>query len=225
MPRPLLLKQAAGGFLHWLGSFVFPDACVRCGSVGGLSPLCPTCRDEALSAPAPAPDTPAGLVRMHCGLTLTEPVRALVHGLKYQGQRGNARTLVELACARLEALELPADTLLVPVPVHATRRRERGYNQALLLARAWSPHLGRNVCEGLERHRSTGTQTKLSAEERRRNLESSLRPSKAFVPGRTCLLIDDVATTGSTLSACAAVLLKAGATEVHALACAWAPGR
>lgn len=219
------LKTAPAELLHWLGSFVFPDACVRCGGVGGRSPLCPCCREEALSAPPPAPETPAGLIHLHCGLSLTEPTRALVHGLKYQGHRKNARTLVELAAPQLGTLALPADTLLIPVPVHAARRRERGYNQALLLARAWSPRLGLSVCEGLERYRSTGTQTKLSAEERRRNLEASLRPSKAFVPGRPCLLIDDVATTGSTLSACAAVLLKAGASEVHALACAWAPGR
>lgn len=219
------LKAAPSTLLHWLGSFVFPDACLRCGGVGGRSPLCPACREEALAAPRPAAETPPGLTRLLCGVSLTEPTRALVHGLKYQGQRKNARTLIELAAPHLGDLALPSDTLLVPVPVHATRRRERGYNQALLLARAWSPHLGLTVCEGLQRHRATGTQTKLSAEERRRNLESSLRPSKAFVPGRTCLLIDDVATTGSTLSACAAVLLKAGATEVHALACAWAPGR
>jgi ComF family protein len=163
--------------------------------------------------------------RLVCGLTLSEPVRALVHGIKYQGQRRNADFLVDLARKRLGEVAFPPDAVLVPVPLHPARRRERGYNQSLLLARAWSAHLGLPVVEALERTRSTGTQTRLSAQERRRNLESALRPAKGFAPGSRLVLVDDIATTGSTLGACAAALLKAGAGEVHALTCAWAPGR
>ncbi|MEN9353378.1 MAG: hypothetical protein RL318_703 [Fibrobacterota bacterium] len=209
---------------RWLGSFVFPDSCLRCGAAAPTSPLCPACLTEASGAIAPNPETPPGLTRLHCGVTLTEPARVLVHGLKYHGQRRNAKALVDLSRPSIQPGLFPADTLLVPVPLHATRRRERGYNQSHLLARAWSPVLGLPVCEALQRTRSTGTQTRLSADARRANLEGALRPSKAFVPGRPCLLIDDVATTGSTLSACAAVLLKAGASDVQALSCAWAPG-
>ena len=216
--------RALNDFGRWLGSFAFPDACLRCGAASTPSGLCPICLAESASAPAPTPETPPGLSALHCGTTLTEPTRTLVHGLKYQGHRRNAATLVALAHPALAHLEFPPDTLLIPVPLHAARRRERGYNQSLLLARAWSPRLGLPVCEALLRTRSTGTQTKLDAHARRANLEGALRPSKVFQAGRPCLLIDDVATTGSTLSACAAVLLKAGASDVQALTCVWAPG-
>lgn len=217
------LKAAPGSLFHWLGSFVFPDSCLRCGAGAGRFPICPACREEALSAPRPAPAPPPGLSSLQAGLALTEPVRALIHGIKYQGQRGNAKALVELALAHGLPPDLPADAVLVPVPLHAARRRERGYNQSLLLAKAWSSRTGLPVVEALRRTRSTGTQTKLTAQERRANLENALRPTKSFQPGRPCILIDDVTTTGSTLSACAAVLLKAGAGDVQALTCAWAP--
>lgn len=214
-----------GELLHWLGSFLFPDACLRCGRAAGRFPLCPVCRDEAAARPALAPDLPVGLATLHAGLELSEPVRALVHGLKYQGERRNAKALVELAVAAHGLPALPAGALLVPVPVHSTRRRERGYNQALLLAREWSRRTGLPVCDGLERVRSTGTQTHLDAQARRANLESALRVNKAFVRDRPLVLVDDICTTGSTLGSCAAVLLRAGAPEVHGLACAWAPGK
>jgi ComF family protein len=218
-------KKWPSGIAHWFGSFLFPDACVRCGRTSGRFPLCSVCRNEAAAMPAIAPELPVGLESLHAGLELSEPVRALVHGLKYQGERRNAAALAELAVGARGIPALPAGALLVPVPVHSTRKRERGYNQALLLAREWSKRLDVPVCDCLDRVRSTGTQTHLDAAARRANLESALRVNKAFVRDRPLVLVDDICTTGSTLGSCAAVLLRAGAVEVHGLACAWAPGK
>jgi ComF family protein len=183
------------------------------------------CRDEAVALPVLAPELPVGLGSIHAGLELSEPVRALVHGLKYQGEQRNAVALVELSVQARGLPVLPGGALLVPVPVHSTRKRERGYNQALLLAREWSGRLNVPVCDCLDRVRSTGTQTHLDANARRANLESALRVNRHFLRERPLVLVDDICTTGSTLGTCAAVLLRAGAADVHGLACAWAPGK
>lgn len=107
---------------------------------------------------------------------------------------------------------------LVPVPLHGMRRRERGFNQALELARGLSKARGVSVCNALTRLRETGRQARLSREERWRNLKNAfdLR-SKFDVRGRNLLLIDDVFTTGATSEGCAHVLKKAGANAIGVL--------
>jgi len=160
---------------------------------------------------------------MVCGPEVVPPVRELVHGLKYGGLRSAAPELVSLALAAVPGDFCPPDAVLVPVPLHPTRRRERGYNQSELAARAWSRKLGRPVADHwLSRTRATGTQTALDAGERRRNLGRAFAVGKAFHPGVAVILVDDVLTTGATLSSCAAVLLAAGCPSVHGLCLAWA---
>ena len=222
MRMPSLIKCGADGVAFWLRSFVVPDVCVRCGRHAPQHALCATCCQEAMAEGACATPLPPGLSRMHIGMRLSEPVRALVHGLKYQGQRHHAKLLVDMAAPRVRTL--PKDALLVPVPVHVTRRRERGYNQSLLLAEAWCKMSGHVVSDCLERVRATGSQTRLDASARRRNLEASLRVNRRLRTDVPLILVDDICTTGSTLSACASVLLAAGAHDVQGLACAWSPG-
>jgi ComF family protein len=219
---PFLLRRLSKRCGNWLESIAFPDVCVRCGRQAVAQSLCVECRDEARSQPLPAFDVPAGMAGLHIGVRLSEPVRELVHGLKYHGQARNAKLLVELSG---KISTLPETAVLVPVPVHSARRRERGYNQARLLADAWSRQSGHVVCDCLERFRATGSQTRLGADARRANLEAALRVRREFRKDAPLILVDDVCTTGATFSACAAVLLHAGALEVHGLACAWAPGR
>lgn len=217
------LQRSLGHCGRWLGSLVFPDVCSRCGRQASGQGLCALCRKEVLDLPLPVADVPAGMASLNVGVQLSEPVRELVHGLKYHGQKRNARFLVDLAMAQPHAF--PGSAMLVPVPVHAARRRERGYNQAHLIAKEWSHHLGSPVLDCLERYRATGSQTRLGADARRANLEAALRVRKNFRKDVPLILVDDICTTGATFSACAAVLLHAGAHEVHGLACAWAPGR
>src|SRR2546430_10192099 len=106
---------------------------------------------------------------------------------------------------------------IVPVPLHPAKQRERGFNQAGLLAEWLSSHIGVPLRPALERVRYTTTQTAFDRAERMRNLHDAFRLRKnADVRRLRVLLIDDVLTTGSTLSECARVLKKAGAQSVYA---------
>ena len=141
-------------------------------------------------------------------------LRAIVHALKYEGRRSLARPLADLMRER-GADVLSGSDCLVPVPLHPARRRTRGFNQALDLAR----HLGRPVRKALRRIRATPTQTGLPAAQRHRNVRDAfaLAPRTPSLSGATVVLVDDVSTTGATLEACARVLKAAGAREVRAL--------
>jgi ComF family protein len=105
----------------------------------------------------------------------------------------------------------------VPVPLHPTRQRERGFNQASLIAELLSAQTSIPARPLLERTRYTTTQTALDRSERMENLHNAFRLRKnGDVRGLRVLLVDDVLTTGSTLNECARVLKRAGAFSVHA---------
>jgi ComF family protein len=147
-------------------------------------------------------------------------LRCIVHALKYEGRRSLARPLAMLM--RQRGADVLADaTCVVPVPLHWSRRRERGFNQASDLAR----HLGVPVVPALRRARPTATQAGLPAAQRHRNVRDAFTISRAgrrLLPVRPAVvvLIDDVSTTGATLEACARALKEAGVHEVRALTAA-----
>ncbi|HEX6973992.1 MAG TPA: ComF family protein [Vicinamibacterales bacterium] len=143
-------------------------------------------------------------------------LREIVHALKYDGRRSLARPLgVRLASAAAEILA-GAD-LAVPVPLHRSRRRARGFNQAAEIAR----YLGLPVTNALRRVRATPSQTDLPAAKRHANVRDAFALRRwARIRGRRVVLVDDVSTTGATLEACARVLLEGGAAEVRAVTAA-----
>lgn len=144
-------------------------------------------------------------------------LRAIIHALKYEGRRSLARQLA--GRMRIQGAEvLSGARYLVPVPLHPSRRRTRGFNQAADLAR----HIGVPVLMALRRTRATPTQTGLAAARRNRNVRGAFRLTRAgrFAVGTTVVLIDDVSTTGATLDACGRVLKEAGVREVRALTAA-----
>jgi ComF family protein len=146
-------------------------------------------------------------------------VRQIIHEFKY-GRQIHLRHLVARwvhAALDDERLRDSRFDVIVPVPLHATRQRERGFNQASLLAALLSAQTSIASKPLLERIRYTTTQTTLDRSERMENLHNAFRLRKnADVRGLRVLLIDDVLTTGSTLSECARVLKRAGALSVHA---------
>jgi ComF family protein len=144
-------------------------------------------------------------------------LRSIVHALKYEGRRSLARPLGAMMRTRCADVLLDAD-LAVPVPLHPSRRRERGFNQADDLAR----HVGLPIANALRRVRRTPPQADLPASRRHGNVKDAFAAGKEvqLVLGRVVVLIDDVSTTGATLDACALVLKESGAREVRALTAA-----
>jgi ComF family protein len=128
--------------------------------------------------------------------------------------------LGRLLAEHLRGREAPLPGLIVPVPLHRQRLRERGFNQALELARTVAAHLGVT----LEPHcctrvRATGAQTELTARERRTNVRGAFR-MEAPLAARHVAILDDVVTTGSTVQEVARVLASAGAERIEVWACA-----
>ena len=213
-----------------------PPVCDRCGdplptwrAISGLLARCPRCRRGSREVDR------GRAVGAYDGA-----LRAIVHALKYEGRRSLAQPLAELMRIRGADMLTGADWA-VPVPLHPSRRRERGFNQAADLA----SHLGVPVCSALLRHRATRTQTELPAARRHANVRGAFAvalrsarghagaPSAAgalgwraapiageTIEGSIVVLIDDVSTTGATLDECARVLKEAGVREVRALTAA-----
>lgn len=151
-------------------------------------------------------------------------LRSLLHLLKYDGVEPIAARLGGLLAEKAAAIpELPQNVLVVPVPLFAGKRRERGFNQSELLARAVCDAMrrlrptweGEIAPRALSRQRATKSQAGLSEHQRRRNLRGVFSVSDpAKLRGRAVLLIDDIYTTGATARACSAALKKGGAASV-----------
>ena len=143
-------------------------------------------------------------------------LRAIVHALKYDGRRSVAHHLAGLLAEHGDAVLAGAD-LVVPVPLHRSRKRTRGFNQAAEIAR----HLPVASAEVLKRVRPTVSQTDLPAAERHANVRNVFsKRRRADVNDLVVVLVDDVSTTGATLDSCARVLMESGAREVRALTAA-----
>lgn len=140
--------------------------------------------------------------------------KKIVHSLKYRGYT----RVVERLMAPLLVGALGGEgrfDAVAPVPLHRSRLRSRGFNQAELMARAVAKRIGVPFFDKLRAVRRTRDQVELSGAGRRANVEGAFE-AKGRVGGRI-LLVDDVFTTGATMSACAETLLRAGAREVYAL--------
>jgi ComF family protein len=222
---------------------VFPSECAACGQlllqVGG-GPLCEPCwrslpRHAGVSCRCGLPVQPGlsacprcrrgrQVFAAGCSLGPYEgSLRTVIHALKFAGRRRAAGRLAE-ALLESEARRLLVATsdVLVAVPLHPRRLRERGFNQAALLALELARRTRRSCCpDALVRRLDTAPQAGLTAAARRRNVRDAFAVRrKAVVAGRTVTLVDDVVTTGATALACGRELLAAGAREVRLLSVA-----
>ena len=210
---------------------LFPPRCVGCGAKGtdwcsdcdrSLSRLkgrlCPGC-GRALGSRGTCPDCeyrPLPLVVRSCARYDGPLVRAVLH-LKY---RPNPRLAAVMAgwLAEIYRREGWQATLVVPVPLGRERLRQRGYNQAGLVASELAKALGLPAePEGLKRARETRSQVGLDTLARLRNVEDAFQAHPPAVAGHTVLLVDDLYTTGATLSSCAQALISGGAHQVLGL--------
>jgi len=144
-------------------------------------------------------------------------LRTAIHRFKYSNMRLLAAPLGQLMSQYLLRNQLPVD-VIVPVPLHPHRLRERGYNQAALLAKEMEKALGLPLLEdALVRVRSTIPQVGLSARERRDNVRGAFHWADRSLEGQRILLVDDVCTTGATLEACSLALREGGVSVVWGL--------
>jgi ComF family protein len=162
--------------------------------------------------------------RMAAPALYKDAIREAVLLLKFGGRKALAEPLAEMMLAFLDAELAPEPReLVVPVPLYPVRERERGYNQAALLARAIAAqHSEWTFATPVRRIRPTQAQTRLKGTARRENVRGAFQAHSAGVSGRRVLLVDDVVTTGSTVNECAGALLHAGALSVDVLAVAFA---
>jgi ComF family protein len=204
---------------------LLPPKCPGCRAEGEA--MCGSCRGlmaRRLAEPAGIPiglpsRQPTGIVQLEWCCPMNGPARAAIHALKYDGERRLVAPLGELMAARWRHVAIGGE-LLVPVPVHSAKRRERGFDQAELLAREVGSRLGLPVLYAVARAAKTAAMHNLGRGARQSNVRGAftVAPRHAeAVKGRWIVLIDDVVTTGATLSGCAQALHEAGAYAVSAL--------
>ncbi|HXF08063.1 MAG TPA: ComF family protein [Candidatus Acidoferrales bacterium] len=220
---------------RWAARWLLPWRCTLCGAAGlpGLD-LCTACHADLPwnlpSCPGCAQPMPPGTSDWRCGSCLAHPpawdaafsplryalpVDTLIQQLKFQGQLARARLLGDLMAATLaSSRRTPWPKALIPVPLHPTRLRERGFNQARELALRLARLPGVRLCDDLARRtRATPPQVGLTAAARARNLRGAFAVDGA-VPDHVAL-IDDVLTTGGTLTALSLALRAAGASRIE----------
>lgn len=221
-----------------------PPRCLLCGMAGAAGrDLCAGCAADfatnavccprcALPLPVPAPLCGECLkheppfARAWAPFRYEHPLDLLEARFKFHADLAAGRVLSSLMIERAAVHVPDRPDLLVPVPLHAARLRERGYNQALELARPLARVFGIPLhTEALRRTRATPPQTGLDAKTRRRNLRDAFAIAASARLPEHVALIDDVMTTGATLRECARVLRRAGVARVDVWALARAPGR
>ncbi|MEL7672534.1 MAG: ComF family protein [Chloroflexota bacterium] len=204
--RALLLLH---GLALGAQDLLFPPYCAGCERVGSL--LCPRCM-AAITRPTPR--AIPGLAEVCVCAEYDGAIGAAIRALKYGGQTRLAEPLGTLLARSLYRSGWSID-LIVPVPLHPARLRDRGYNQAKLVSLYASRALAIPVSSSaVWRVRDTPSQVDLNARERRANMKGAFESDAEIVRGRSVLVVDDVLTTGATIGACAEALRLAGAARV-----------
>ena len=220
---------------------IFPRVCADCRAEGAalcdacasairiLAPSCFVCKKLAPTQGS----VPAGRTCKVCRKKSriftfishfsydTPTIKTLIHDLKYRKVSANAAILGDLLHRAIlrHRISFPANSLIIPIPLHKTRERARGFNQSLLIAQALGEKLGiETQGDILQKTKATEPQMGLTREQRLQNMSGAFAVSDTTFPrNRTILLLDDVKTTGATLEHAARVLRDAGAKRIWAI--------
>ena len=180
--------------------------CEKCGIPTKGAELCEKCR---LNPPA--------YRGMRSWAVFDSPIQNGLHTMKYRRNIGLGESIAVQMADFVHSLHWPID-VLVPVPLGKKRLKERGYNQVALVARPLAYQLGLSYePAAMKKTRETRSQVGLTVSQRSENVQDAYQADSRVVKGQSVLIMDDVATTGSTISACTAALLSAGAQEVYVL--------
>jgi ComF family protein len=229
-----LLHQLANDFLGLL----FPSRCFHCGAQhrGGHAFLCDTCKEELsfltgdLCPRCGTPRSAGGCEtcakstfvfdQARAVYSFSPVVQSLIHNLKYSDLPAVGRFLGAQAAQFIQQNEpFPWIDVIAPVPLHAVRKRHRGYNQADVIARTCARNTGiPYIANLIKRARYTQTQTKLNRTQRQQNVTGAFRVHPAHrIQGKSVVIMDDVFTTGATTNAIAEALKAGGASKVYVL--------
>lgn len=218
------------GLASNLLNFIFPPRCATCNTLGSLlcgdcygriqwlqEPLCSVC-GRVLTARKSlchvCQQRPLPLKQIRAATLFEDPIPTVIHNLKYNGHFALAQPLAQIMTSAWQRWQTPID-LILPIPLHKKREKDRGYNQSTLLATCFAQHQNIEIREDiLQRVKNTTPQVSLNAVERQKNMEQAFIVQKSQVVNRQILLIDDVCTTGATMASAAEALLGAGAKSV-----------
>lgn len=213
------------GLLHVLLDLLYPPKCPFCGQVleRGEEGWCAPCREDLPWTQPGDGKTVEGCDACLSPLWYRDGPRDGMHRYKFQGGQGHARLFGDLMAQCLRDRWAGGADLVTWAPLHPRRKRERGYDQAELLARSACRRWDTRPERLLEKTRDNPAQSGLTDREaRRENVKGAYRAA-GDCRGRRVLLVDDICTTGATLGQCAAVLLDAGAEAVVCAAAARTP--
>lgn len=233
-------NRAGGAIRHGARLLIetaLPPVCAGCGVSGTW--LCPRCADSerlidrtTMCLRCGRPRETVGDFCQRCAIwsgsidaarsayQFDGAIRTMIHLLKYEGERARADWCGDVVARTVEDAHWPID-LIVPVPLHRSKERSRGYNQSWLISRRVAQQLRLDVNDVLVRTRQTQSQVDLDAEKRRENVRGAF-VARRQLGGVRVLLVDDVITTGSTLVECASACRQAGAMVVFAVSVATA---
>lgn len=213
----------------------FPKKCVWCAKVGLYicrncfekidfidAPVCPICQRQAVGGKThPGCRGKWRLDGLIVGCKYKGPVKVAIKKVKYKWVFDIEKILVDILAQRLWKFDFPQDAILVPIPLHITRRRWRGFNQAEILAITLAKKFGVGYFLLLNRLVDTKTQVGLDKKARIENVKGAFGLSKgADAGGKNIILVDDVYTSGATMAEAASVLKRAGAKSVWGMAVA-----
>lgn len=213
-------------------NLVFPARCVNCNQVNGAlcatclatirpitATVCQRCGHPLTNARAACPECrthPLTITQIQSAVWHDGALREAIHALKYKRRRDVAIPLANLLADKIARANATYD-LVTSVPLHPSRELERGYNQAELIAQHTARARNLPYLRVLERTRATADQIGLNGPARRANVASAFAAQPSLAQNKSVLLVDDVATTGATLDACAIALFATGAKAVFGL--------
>ncbi|MGB2601828.1 MAG: phosphoribosyltransferase family protein [Candidatus Omnitrophota bacterium] len=210
-------------------NILFPEQCIACGTLPAAYPLpvCSRCSDSVIRAAAPALGSSKNLTKILSCRYYEGAIKKCVKQFKYSGKLKLMDLFQPVVHTFINRTHPFSEQIhgAIPVPVHPSKRRARGYNQSELIATI----LSQEISVPVQRHtliktKNTGPQTALARNKRMRNLDGSFAVvDRTLVTGRNLVLVDDIVTTGATLETCARELLKAGARCVYGFTLAKTP--